>query len=73
VSTRPAARLDCALVASRAEDRAALGLYLPVGYPTLASSLDALHLMGQAADVLEIGIPHHFSERDIVRIAGDLR
>lgn len=29
MSTRPAGRLDCALVASRSEDRAALGLYLP--------------------------------------------
>jgi tryptophan synthase alpha chain len=54
----PAARLDYALAASRAQGRAALGLYLPLGYPTLAGSLDALHLMGQAADVLEIGIPH---------------
>jgi tryptophan synthase alpha chain len=56
---RPAARLDDALAASRAQGRAALGLYLPVGYPTLADSLDALHLMGQAADVLELGIPHN--------------
>ncbi|MFJ9379287.1 tryptophan synthase subunit alpha [Streptomyces sp. NPDC101455] len=55
---RPAARLDDVLAASRAQGRAALGLYLPVGYPTFADSLDALRLMGQAADVLEIGIPH---------------
>lgn len=54
----PASRLDHTLAACRSQDRAALGLYLPVGYPTRSSNLDALHLMGQAADVLEIGIPH---------------
>ncbi|MFJ9893617.1 tryptophan synthase subunit alpha [Streptomyces sp. NPDC091280] len=54
----PASRLDHTLAACQAQDRAALGLYLPVGYPTRSGSLDALHLMGQAADVLEIGIPH---------------
>ncbi|NGO40633.1 tryptophan synthase subunit alpha [Streptomyces ureilyticus] len=60
-STSPswsAARLDYALATSRAQGRAALGLYLPVGYPTRTASLDALHLMAQAADVLELGIPH---------------
>ncbi|MFD4412482.1 tryptophan synthase subunit alpha [Streptomyces sp. NPDC058475] len=53
-----AARLDHALAASRAQRRAALGLYLPVGYPTRAASLDALHQMAQSADVLELGVPH---------------
>ncbi|MGW0844275.1 tryptophan synthase subunit alpha [Streptomyces sp. NPDC002787] len=57
-SSRPASHLDRALAASRAESRAALGLYLPLGYPTRTASLDALHLMAQSADVLEIGIPH---------------
>ncbi|MER7223341.1 tryptophan synthase subunit alpha [Streptomyces rubradiris] len=57
-SSRPASRLDQILTLSRAQKRAALGLYLPVGYPTLSASLDALHLMGQAADILEIGIPY---------------
>ncbi|MEU1107034.1 tryptophan synthase subunit alpha [Streptomyces tibetensis] len=53
-----AARLDYALATSRAEQRAALGLYLPVGYPSRTASLDALHLMARHADVLELGIPH---------------
>ncbi|MGW0881396.1 tryptophan synthase subunit alpha [Streptomyces sp. NPDC002671] len=58
-SSWPAAlRLDQALAASRAQQRAALGLYLPVGYPTRTTSLDALHLMAQSADVLELGVPH---------------
>lgn len=57
-ASRPASHLDRAIVASRAEARAALGLYLPLGYPTRTASLDALHLMAQSADVLEIGIPH---------------
>lgn len=54
----PAARLERALAASSTEARAALGLYLPLGYPTRTASLDTLHLMAQSADVLEIGIPH---------------
>ncbi|MGN9819730.1 tryptophan synthase subunit alpha [Streptomyces sp. SD11] len=61
ISTPPscsAARLNYALAASQAEGRAALGLYLPVGYPTRTASLDALYLMAQAADVIELGIPH---------------
>ncbi|MEU1273583.1 tryptophan synthase subunit alpha [Streptomyces sp. NPDC005799] len=53
-----ALRLDHALAVSRAEQRAALGLYLPVGYPTRQTSLDALHLMAQSADFLELGVPH---------------
>jgi tryptophan synthase alpha chain len=53
-----AARLDYALATSRSEQRAALGLYLPVGYPSRTASLDALHLMAQHADVLELGLPH---------------
>lgn len=42
----------------RIEQRAALSLYLPVGYPSRAAGLDALHLMAQHADVLELGVPH---------------
>ncbi|MER5572408.1 tryptophan synthase subunit alpha [Streptomyces massasporeus] len=57
-SSWPASHLDRALAASHAEARAALGLYLPLGYPTRTASLDALHLMAQSADVLEIGVPH---------------
>ncbi|MET9083191.1 tryptophan synthase subunit alpha [Streptomyces sp. NPDC004237] len=53
-----AARLAYALESSRAQQRAALGLYLPVGYPTRESNLDALHLMAASADILELGVPH---------------
>jgi tryptophan synthase alpha chain len=56
-SSRPASCLDHALAVSHAEERAALGLYLPLGFPTRTASVDALQLMGQEADVLEIGIP----------------
>jgi tryptophan synthase alpha chain len=52
-----AARLDYALATSRGEQRAALGLYLPVGYPSRTVSRDALHLMARHADVLELGLP----------------
>lgn len=59
-----AARLDYALAASRSEQRAALGVYLPIGYPTRPASMDALHLMAQHADVLELGVPHHHPHLD---------
>ncbi|MET7605893.1 tryptophan synthase subunit alpha [Streptomyces avermitilis] len=64
MTPRSATRLDYALEVSRAQKRAALGLYLPVGYPTRAAGLDALHLMAQSADVLELGIPHHTPHLD---------
>jgi tryptophan synthase alpha chain len=60
----PAARLDYALATSRNEQRAALGVYLPIGYPTRPSCMDALHLMARHADVLELGIPHHHPHLD---------
>ncbi|MET9762183.1 tryptophan synthase subunit alpha [Streptomyces sp. NPDC006372] len=59
-----AARLDYALATSRVEQRAALGLYLPVGYPTRRASVKALRQMAQHADVLELGIPHHHPHMD---------
>ncbi|MET9578756.1 tryptophan synthase subunit alpha [Streptomyces massasporeus] len=66
-----AARLDYALATSRAENRAALGLYLPVGYPSRIASLDALHLMARHADILELGIPHTDPHLDgpVIRLA----
>ncbi|MBC2869869.1 tryptophan synthase subunit alpha [Streptomyces mexicanus] len=57
-SSWPATRLERTLAASSAEGRAALGLYLPIGYPTRSASVDALHFMAQSADVLELGVPH---------------
>jgi tryptophan synthase alpha chain len=54
--TRTAAQaVDDAL----AEDRAALVGYLPVGYPDLATSIEALVAIARAGcDVLEIGVPY---------------
>ncbi|MFE1840565.1 tryptophan synthase subunit alpha [Streptomyces sviceus] len=54
-----AARLDYALATSREEQRAALAIYLPVGYPNRAASRDALLRAAEHADVLELGVPHH--------------
>ncbi|MFF1733740.1 tryptophan synthase subunit alpha [Streptomyces sp. NPDC058247] len=52
------ARLDQALALARSQGRAALATYLPVGYPNRADSMDALHLLAQASDVVELGVPH---------------
>ncbi|MFJ6214935.1 tryptophan synthase subunit alpha [Streptomyces sp. NPDC092296] len=52
-----ATELDRAFRTARAEGRALLAAYLPAGYPTLDTSLDALYALGRHADILEIGIP----------------
>lgn len=50
-----AARID----AARAEGRAALISYLPVGYPSVEASIEALRgTVGGGADVVEIGVPY---------------
>ncbi|MEU9228970.1 tryptophan synthase subunit alpha [Streptomyces massasporeus] len=59
-----AARLDEALATSRSEQRAALSVYLPVGYPSRIVSRDTLHLVARHADILELGIPHTDSHLD---------
>jgi tryptophan synthase alpha chain len=59
-----AARLDYALAISREEQRAALAVYLPVGYPSRTASRDALLLAAKHADVLELGVPHHIPHLD---------
>jgi tryptophan synthase alpha chain len=47
------------LAKSRAEDRAALIGYLPVGYPSVSTSIDAMVAMVAAgADVIEVGVPY---------------
>ena len=52
-------RLAEVFAATRAEGRAALVGYLPVGYPTVQGSIDALTAMvGAGADVVEIGLPY---------------
>ncbi|MET9934800.1 MULTISPECIES: tryptophan synthase subunit alpha [unclassified Streptomyces] len=50
-------RLDQVFATSRAQGRAALAGYLPVGFPTFSQSLDALHAVAEHADILEIGLP----------------
>lgn len=52
-------RLKGTFAACRADDRAALIGYLPVGYPTVADSLTTLRTMVAAGcDVVEVGIPY---------------
>lgn len=47
------------LAASRAEGRSALISYLPVGYPTVEASIDAMAAtVAGGADVVEIGVPY---------------
>ncbi|MGP3750002.1 tryptophan synthase subunit alpha [Streptomyces sp. IBSNAI001] len=55
--TRAASRLDQVFAATRAQGRAALAAYLPVGFPTFSQSMDALHAVAAHADVLELGVP----------------
>ncbi|MGP3777130.1 tryptophan synthase subunit alpha (plasmid) [Streptomyces sp. SDT5-1] len=46
------------LAATRSQGRAALAAYLPVGFPDFATSLEAMHQVAEAADVLEVGVPY---------------
>lgn len=55
--TKAASRLDQVFAATRAQGRAALAAYLPVGFPTFSQSMDALHAVAAYADVLELGVP----------------
>ncbi|MCX4580992.1 tryptophan synthase subunit alpha [Streptomyces sp. NBC_01571] len=54
----PQSRLHQVITAAQAQDRCALGMYLPVGYPNRVAGMDALHLLAQSADVIELGIPY---------------
>lgn len=48
-----------ALAQAGAEDRAALIGYLPVGYPSVAVSIDAMRaLVAGGVDVVEVGVPY---------------
>ena len=51
-------RLQQVITAVQAQDRCALGTFLPVGYPNRLTSVDALHLLAQSADVIELGVPY---------------
>ncbi|MFC9816509.1 tryptophan synthase subunit alpha [Streptomyces virginiae] len=52
-----ACRLDQVLSSTRAQERAALAAYLPVGFPTFSQSVEALHAISAHADILELGVP----------------
>ncbi|MFZ2512508.1 MAG: tryptophan synthase subunit alpha [Gordonia sp. (in: high G+C Gram-positive bacteria)] len=55
----PASRLGPTFAACRAEGRAALIGYTPVGYPTVPESLRTMRTMVEAGcDIIEIGIPY---------------
>jgi tryptophan synthase alpha chain len=52
-------RLEDRIRAARAEGRAALVAYLPVGYPDVDGSIEAMVAMVEGgADVVEIGVPY---------------
>jgi tryptophan synthase alpha chain len=52
-------RLEKAIGAAKAEGRAALIGYLPVGYPDVPASIEAMVAMVEAgADVIEVGVPY---------------
>ena len=51
--------LASVLAAARAEERSALIGYLPVGYPDVPTSIDAMRAMvAGGADVIEVGVPY---------------
>ena len=59
--TSPAASHSSAamLAAARAEQRAALIGYLPVGYPDVPTSIEAMRAMvASGADIIEVGVPY---------------
>lgn len=59
VPSRPLSPAAQALVACRAQGRAALVGYLPVGYPSVAGSVEAMLALVQAGvDVVEVGVPY---------------
>lgn len=52
-------RLDAVLAQCRAEGRAALVGYLPVGFPTVEGSIQAVRTMVEnGCDIVEIGLPY---------------
>ncbi|MFE1199552.1 tryptophan synthase subunit alpha [Streptomyces olivaceoviridis] len=73
MSTPPswsAALLDGTLTLKGEQDRCALGLFLPVGYPSYSVSMDALHGIAPFADVLELGVPYlHPHDSPLIRQA----
>ncbi|NNG41219.1 tryptophan synthase subunit alpha [Flexivirga sp. ID2601S] len=57
--TRTETAVSRALATARGEDRAALVGYLPVGYPSVEGSIEAMRTMVRAGvDIVEIGLPY---------------
>jgi tryptophan synthase alpha chain len=57
--SRGVSKLANRLAAAKAEDRAALIGYLPVGYPDVPGSIEAMvALVEGGADIVEIGVPY---------------
>ncbi|GAB10110.1 tryptophan synthase alpha chain [Gordonia araii NBRC 100433] len=55
----PPSKLTETFAACRREDRAALIGYLPVGYPTVAESLESMRIMVESGcDIVEVGVPY---------------
>ena len=48
----------CVLRAAKEDGRAALVAYLPLGFPTVAGSYEALKIAAEASDLVEIGLPY---------------
>jgi tryptophan synthase alpha chain len=58
-SRRPASRVSTVLANAKSEGRAALVGYLPVGYPDVDTSIEAMVTMVRAGvDIVEIGLPY---------------
>src|SRR3954465_5440159 len=66
--------LEKAIGAGKAEDRAALVAYLPVGYPDVPTSIEGMvAAVENGADVIEIGVPYSDPGMDgpAIQQAGD--
>lgn len=57
-STPAGGSLERVIEAAQAQDRCALAAFLPVCYPDRITGMDALHLLAQSADVVELGVPY---------------
>src|SRR4051794_16362800 len=67
-------RLDELFAKTRAEGRAALVGYLPVGFPSLEESVAAMHAMVEGGvDALEVGVPYSDPGMDgpVIQVAVD--
>ncbi|HUR14093.1 MAG TPA: tryptophan synthase subunit alpha [Mycobacteriales bacterium] len=67
-------RLDALFAACRAEGRAALIGYLPVGFPSYQSSVDAMLAMVEGGvDLVEVGVPYSDPGMDgpVIQVAVD--